>query len=111
METTTAKKIGRIPHIDIVKRVAFSKDGSMLATASSRVVQFWDIEKIQQIKKDDLIEAACSRLTENFSEAEWSARFASAVKPWKQDCCASKLNYLFGPSSVVLAVVVSITAC
>ena len=75
MEATTAKEIGRIPHIDIVNRVAFSTDGNMLATASSRVVQFWDIEKIQQIKKDALIEAACSRLTENFSEAEWSTRF------------------------------------
>jgi len=71
----TGEEVARIPHIDIVNGVSFSADGKYLVTASSIVLQFWDIANIQQIKKDDLITTACSRLTENFDGAQWSALF------------------------------------
>ncbi|MGZ9167107.1 MAG: WD40 repeat domain-containing protein, partial [Anaerolineales bacterium] len=73
IDTGTGEEIARIPHADNVNGVSFSADGNMLASASSKVVQFWDVKKLQlqQIKKGDLIKTACSRLTQNFSEVEW----------------------------------------
>jgi WD40 repeat protein len=77
IDTSTAEVIARIPHADNVNGVAFAADGNTLATASSKVVQFWDVTKLQlqQIKKDDLIETACSRIPENFSDAQWGELF------------------------------------
>jgi WD40 repeat protein len=71
----TGEEVARIPHIDIVNGVSFSADGNIVATASSKVLQFWNIANIQQIKKGNLIPTACSRLIGNFDTAQWHALF------------------------------------
>jgi WD40 repeat protein len=71
----TGEEVARIPHVDIVNGVSFSADGTILATASSKVLQFWDIAKIQTIKKETLAPTACSRLVENLDTAQWHVLF------------------------------------
>ncbi|HET9590518.1 MAG TPA: TIR domain-containing protein [Anaerolineales bacterium] len=75
IDLTTGEEVGRIPHRDSVRDLAFSPDGSSLATASSSAIQFWDVEKLQrqQIEKDDLIATACARIPKNFSDAQWGS--------------------------------------
>jgi len=73
----TGEEVARIPHIDIVNGVSFSADGTLLATASSKVLQFWNIADIQQIKKESLAGTACARLLENFDTAQWQALFGA----------------------------------
>jgi len=75
VDTATGEEVARIPHIDIVNGVSFSTDGSTLATASSKVLQFWNTADIRHIRKDDLIPAACSRLVTNFDAAQWQTLF------------------------------------
>ena len=65
----------RIRHQDVVKGIAFSPDGNTLVTASLKDLQFWDARKMAGITTNDLVTAACSHLTQNFSSAEWSAFF------------------------------------
>ncbi|HLO15412.1 MAG TPA: PQQ-binding-like beta-propeller repeat protein, partial [Anaerolineales bacterium] len=82
IDTTTAEEVARIPHIDNVNGVSFSEDGNILATASSKALQFWDIAKIRQIKKANLDTTACSRLIENFDASQWHALFGDeAYRP------------------------------
>ena len=75
IDTSTGEEVARIPHADNVNGVSFSADGNILATASSKVVQFWDVTKpqLQRIKEGDLIKIACSRLPKNFSDAQWGS--------------------------------------
>jgi WD40 repeat protein len=74
VDTTSGEEWGRIPHGSVVDAVSFSGE-SLLATAASRFVQIWDISKIAPIKKDQLVDAACSRMIENLDPALWSALF------------------------------------
>jgi WD40 repeat protein len=71
------KELARIPHRDTVNGVSFSADGKYLATASSTLLQIWEIGNIQLIKSDELIQAGCSRLFENFDPAQWSTFFGN----------------------------------
>jgi WD40 repeat protein len=71
------KELARIPHLDTVNGVSFSADGKYLATASSTLLQIWEIDKIQLIKSEALLPAACSRLFENFDPAQWSTFFGN----------------------------------
>ncbi|RPJ23156.1 MAG: TIR domain-containing protein [Chloroflexi bacterium] len=75
INSNTGEEIARIPHIDIVNGVSFSVDGNLLATASSKVLQFWNIANIQQIEKETLAPTACSRLVENFDATQWHTLF------------------------------------
>jgi WD40 repeat protein len=75
IDPATGEEVARIPHIDIVNGVSFSGDGSILATASSKVLQFWNIANVQQIRKDNIVPTACSRLVKNFDTAQWQALF------------------------------------
>ena len=68
-------ELDRIRHQDAVNGISFSADGNTLATASLKAVQLWDIQKLPDITTDDLVTAACSHLTQNFSSAEWTAFF------------------------------------
>jgi WD40 repeat protein len=85
IDTSTGEEVTRIPHRGIVYDVSFSPDGSMLASASQRIVQFWNVSQLQSLAKDDLVPAACSRLTENFSESQWAALFG-ADQPYEKLC-------------------------
>jgi WD40 repeat protein len=75
MDVATGEEIARIPHIDIVNGVSFSIDGNTLATASSRSLQFWNMASIHQIKTDQLVPTACSRLVRNLDAAQWKTLF------------------------------------
>ena len=80
----TGEESARIPHPDTVNDVSFSADGNILVTASSRILQFWDISKVDPIRQENLIENACSRLVENFSEAQWKVFFEN--EPYRVLC-------------------------
>ena len=73
------KELARIPHLDTVNGVSFSADGAYLATASSTLLQVWEMDKIQLINSDpeDMISAACSRLFENFDPPQWTTFFGN----------------------------------
>ncbi len=77
IDPITGEEVARIPHKDSVNNVSFSPDGSVLATASLKVVQFWDVAKLQNIETADLIQAACARLIQNFSASQWNALFGN----------------------------------
>jgi WD40 repeat protein len=77
VEPLTVKEIARIPHAGDVTGLSYSVDGNRMATTSLRVVQFWDMAPIQAIHSDDLVSTACSRLSANFSPAQWSNLFGS----------------------------------
>jgi WD40 repeat protein len=68
-------ELARLPHLDTVNSVSFSADGKYLATASSTLLQVWDLDKIQLVKSIELVPAACSRLFENFTPEEWEKLF------------------------------------
>lgn len=69
------KELARIPYTDTVSDISFSADGKYLATASSTLLQIWDLDKIQLVKSEELISVACSRLFENFSRPQWETFF------------------------------------
>jgi WD40 repeat protein len=69
------KELARIPYTDTVSDVSFSADGKYLATASSTLLQIWDLNKIELVESEDLISVACSRLFENLSQPQWQAFF------------------------------------
>lgn len=71
----TGHEVYRIRHRDAVNGISISPDGITLATATLKVIQFWDVQKIPRITTDGLVTAACSHLTQNFSPAEWIAFF------------------------------------
>ena len=66
-----AQEVTRLPHSDVVTGVEFSPDGTELATAARKFVQIWDFPSLPVIKKDTLVQTACSRLLENMSQIEW----------------------------------------
>jgi len=71
----TVTETARIPQSGTVYGVSYSVDGDTLVTSSLKAIQFWDLKKIETIESDQLVEAACSRLTTNFSKAQWSNFF------------------------------------
>ncbi|MEP7137838.1 MAG: TIR domain-containing protein [Chloroflexota bacterium] len=75
IDPVTLKEYARIPHTGTVSSVSFSPDGATLMTTSLKVLQFWDLAKIPELKEENLVVTACGRLTENFSEAQWKALF------------------------------------
>jgi len=84
IDPVTLKEYARIPHTGTVSSVSFSADGSTLMTASLKVLQFWDIAKIPELKSDNLITTACGRLTENINQAQWDLLFET--EPFKLLC-------------------------
>lgn len=75
IDTLQGREVSRIPHKGIVYSVSFSPDGKTLATASQKMIQFWDTSIFPALTMEDPIQAACSRLIENFSQAQWTALF------------------------------------
>jgi WD40 repeat protein len=75
IDTTSGKEVARIPHHDLVSGVSFSPNGKYLTTASYKVLQVWEIAKIEQIKREDLVATACSRLAGQFNETQLEAQF------------------------------------
>jgi WD40 repeat protein len=75
MDVASGREIARIPENGVVNGISFSPDGTYLATISTRALQFWETAKINAIPGDGIISAACSRLYENFSQAQWTTLF------------------------------------
>jgi WD40 repeat protein len=69
------EEVSRLPHSEAVSSVSFSTDGKLLATASRKVVQFWDIPALPLVPTSELIDVACSHLTANINESEWNVIF------------------------------------
>lgn len=84
LDPTTAKELSRILHKDAVTSISFSADGNTLATASLKAVQFWNVQNIQWIPSEALESTACSRLTQNFDQAQWIAFFGD--EPFRKLC-------------------------
>jgi WD40 repeat protein len=71
----TGGEVSRIPHRDAVVGLSVSPDGTTLVTASSKVLQFWDIPSIPLISQNQLVDTACMRVIQNFDQAQWTAFF------------------------------------
>jgi len=71
----TLEEYARIPHTGTVSSVSFSADDAMLMTSSLKVLQFWDMATIQEVKKERIVEIACQHLIEDLTEDQWSTLF------------------------------------
>jgi WD40 repeat protein len=69
------EEVIRIPHGDTVSGVDFSTDGNLLTTVSRKTIQFFDVNLLIPISKEDLTQAACSRITRNLTPSEWASFF------------------------------------
>lgn len=76
-DTATVQEYARIPHgsSNPITSVSFTNDGTQLLTVSRKVVRIWDVSKVPLIPNDQLIEYACSHLTFNLSQDEWTTYF------------------------------------
>ena len=84
LDPFTGYEISRIHTKGAVTGMSFSLEGDTLATASMKVVQFWDVQKAPPLQGEDLIKAACSRLTKNFDAAQWASFFGE--EPYQVLC-------------------------
>ena len=84
IDPSTVEEAARIPQPGRVMGISYSTEGDIMATASLKAVQFWDVPKIIDIPSNRLVTVACSRLTANFSQAQWSNLFGG--EPYKVLC-------------------------
>jgi WD40 repeat protein len=75
LDPLTMKERGRVLLAGDVKGLSFSSDGSLMATAAQRAVQFWEVSSIPVVESQDLVVTACARLTANLSQTQWSNLF------------------------------------
>lgn len=75
LDSLTGDELNRIRLKGDVEDLAFSPEGGSLFSASLRVVQRFDVAAVRDLSGDDIVAAACSRLTRNFTPAEWSSFF------------------------------------
>ncbi|MEW6405791.1 MAG: TIR domain-containing protein [Chloroflexota bacterium] len=80
----SGEELARLPHSNSVTSVSFSADNHLLMTVSRKVVQVWDVQAIRAIHTEDLMKIACSRLTANMSETNWTIFFPG--EPYQQLC-------------------------
>lgn len=75
-DTASEQEFARIPHgSNPVTSVSFTNNGAQLLTVSRKVVRIWDVSAIPVIFDEQLIESACSHLTSNLSQEEWTTYF------------------------------------
>jgi len=84
VDPQTVEEAARIPHFGRVVGISYSVDGNILATASLKSLQFWDVPGIIDVEADKLVFAACLRLNANFSQAQWGNFFGS--EPYRVLC-------------------------
>ena len=75
IDPVIVNEAARIPLAGRVVGISYSVDGEIMATASLKTIQFWNVPDIIDIPSGGLVTAACSRLTANFSKAQWSNLF------------------------------------
>jgi WD40 repeat protein len=84
IDTGTGEEVSRIPHKGIVYNTSFSPDGTMLATASLKVIQLWELSGLQKLETRNLITTACSHLIWNFNASQWNVFFGD--QPYEKLC-------------------------
>ena len=75
IDPTTLEESARIPVSGTVNSISFAPDGNTFLTASLRVLQFWDLSKVQRVEHEDIVKSACQHLLENFSRKQWDLFF------------------------------------
>lgn len=68
-------EVNRIREKGETADLAFSPDGNILYAASMRTLRLFDIPSMNEIPAGEILAAACSRVTQNFSAAEWESFF------------------------------------
>lgn len=71
LDPRIGKETTRIRQKNEVNALAFSPDGMTLYSSSMRIIQRFKLSLMQEISTEEIIQAACSRLTGNFSASEW----------------------------------------
>lgn len=74
-DLNTGEEVVRIPHGDLVSGINFSPDGNLLSSVSRKTLQFWDVNLLVPIVKENLVSMACSRLTRNLTPSQWEFFF------------------------------------
>lgn len=77
LDPQTGAELNRIRQKGSVTGLAFSSDGKTLYTSSLRAVQYFNTDALPEISGSDIVTAACSRLTRNFTAAEWAYFYGS----------------------------------
>ncbi|NWF64775.1 MAG: TIR domain-containing protein [Chloroflexi bacterium] len=84
VDVATGSEINRIRQKGAVTSLAFTPDGDSLLASSLRAIQLMDLTATTDIFDTTIISAACNRLTQNFSEAEWIFFFEE--EPFRKLC-------------------------
>lgn len=71
----TGTEVNRLRQKGEVIALAPLPDSTILLTASLRTLQFFDLANLKEVSGDEIVAAACNRLTQNFSAAEWDFFF------------------------------------
>ena len=77
VDALTGREVTRIPYKTPANSISFSPGGKLLAAASLKVIQIWDVTKIPNIDSEHLVETACTRLFQNFDQTQWTAFFGN----------------------------------
>jgi len=89
-DLSIGEEVSRLPHSQSVTSVSFSQDGNLLATVSRKVIQLWDVPALPLVPTGELINVACTHLTANMSDSEWSLIFPEEeYRPICPDLAAS----------------------
>lgn len=70
-DPSTGTEVNRLRQKGDVIALTSLPDSTILLTASLRTLQYFDLSSIQDISGQEIINSACSRLTQNFSTSEW----------------------------------------
>lgn len=74
-DPSTGTEVSRLRQKGEVIALAPLPESTTLLTASLRTLQYFDLSSIKDIAGQEIIDSACSRLTQNFSTAEWKFFF------------------------------------
>ncbi|MEN9563308.1 MAG: hypothetical protein RIR73_1552, partial [Chloroflexota bacterium] len=74
-DPNTGTEVSRLRQKGELIALAPLPNSTMLLTASLRTLQYFDLSSIKDISGLQIIDSACSRLTQNFSAAEWAFFF------------------------------------
>jgi WD40 repeat protein len=77
IDAASGVEAARIPHVSGVTGISFSPDGKQLFTVAGKVLQVWEIAKLDQLSTTKLVETACSRLDANMSLTVWQTIFGN----------------------------------
>lgn len=72
----TGEEIIRVHHNNPVEGVSFAPDNIHLVTVSRKIVQVWNLTRFTPLRRETLVETACSRLIRNFSASDWDFFFS-----------------------------------